>query len=375
MKICFITSNTITNHATMKRAFGMANPLTDLGHEVTICLKDSTDNREAISHCPNSKAFYYQTGSALQERRYKQSFLEHNTFDVVYICGLGVRNAIQPKPLGNTFVIMDHVELESALEDISLRRRLIQMALEWWSLLSYHGSIVASKYLEFLFLRRLQKLRKYRPLLWLPYAYDPALLKKNPLDVSNLRNKYPQAPIILYMGSFYKNYGCFEMLEALLSLYKQGKIFNAFFLGKGPEKQACINFIEQNHLEKCIHFTGYVSGQEVATYLYSADVLLSPLHNTIADWARCPGKLLIYMATQKPIVTCAIGEAKEYLKKDGFYYTPSSVSSMAKVIWKSLEISHTWSPSYDIRQHTWEARVQTWLEWLYECKPELKKLK
>ena len=108
VKICFITSKTIIKHATMKRAFGMANPLCLLEHEVTICLQESEDNREAMSRCPLAQAYYYQAGSALYERRQKQTFLEQSSFDIIYICGLGVGNAINTKPLKSSFVLMDH---------------------------------------------------------------------------------------------------------------------------------------------------------------------------------------------------------------------------------------------------------------------------
>ena len=76
MKICFVTSKSITVHPTMKRAFGMANPLANLGHDVTICLQEAEDNRQAMSRCPQTKAYYYNSGSALYERKQKQVFLE-----------------------------------------------------------------------------------------------------------------------------------------------------------------------------------------------------------------------------------------------------------------------------------------------------------
>lgn len=154
MKICFVTSRTITTHATMKRALGMANPLTALGHEVTICLQEAEENKEAMARCPDSKSFYYQAGFALQELSQKQAFLKEFSFDVIHICGLGNRNAIFPKSLKNSLVIMDHSELESSMGESPLRRRIFQAYLEWYSLFAYEASIVASRYLEFLFRRR-----------------------------------------------------------------------------------------------------------------------------------------------------------------------------------------------------------------------------
>ena len=184
MKICFVTSKTIIKHATMKRAFGMANPLCLLEHEVTICLQESEDNREAMSRCPLAQAHYYQAGSALYERRQKQTFLEQSSFDIIYICGLGVGNAINAKPLKNSFVLMDHVELESSIKDMPTRRRISQGILEWWSIFAYDASIAASRYLEFLFLSRLHLFGVSRPILWFPYAYDPDSLSINNANIA-----------------------------------------------------------------------------------------------------------------------------------------------------------------------------------------------
>lgn len=39
MKICFITTGDIKNIATAKRALGLANPLADLGWEVSIIME------------------------------------------------------------------------------------------------------------------------------------------------------------------------------------------------------------------------------------------------------------------------------------------------------------------------------------------------
>ena len=366
MKICFITSKTIIKHATMKRAFGMANPLCLLEHDVTICLQESEDNREAMSRCPLAQAHYYQAGSALYERRQKQIFLERNSFDVVYICGLGVGNAINAKPLKSSFVLMDHVELESSIKDMPIRRRISQGILEWWSLFAYDASIAVSRYLEFLFLSRLHLFGVSRPVLWFPYAYDPDSLSINNANVAYMHTKYPNKKLIVFLGGLYKHYGCFEMLEAFKRLSIHRSDFIALICGSGPEKENAISFVKENNLEKCVSFQGYIPEEEVSTFLYGADVLLCPLHDTATDWARCPSKLLMYMAAAKPIVTCAIGEAREYLGSDGFYYQPSSVESMVKTIEKALD-AKDWIPRYDPNLHTWEQRVDNWLNWIREC--------
>ena len=362
MKICFITNSTISKHATMKRAFGMTKPLIASGHEVTIYLQDAIDNKEAISQCPGVSAKYFQPGSLLHERKQKQIFLQQHHFDIVHICGLGFRNAVLPT--NKTFTIMDHVELESSLVGVPIARRFSQFVLEGWSLLAYSGSVAASKYLENLFYRRLNRITQKRPILYLPYAYDPTSLSIKDDSVQDLCTAYPGKKIIVYMGGIYRNYGCFEMLESFRTLSNQRNDFVALMLGRGPDMSSAVEFVKEHQLEQSIKFKGYVPEEEIPTFLYGADVLLSPLNDTISDWARCPSKLLMYIATQKPIVTCAIGEAWEYLGEDGFYYEPNSIDSMTNAIERAIEIEDSWQPAYDPHQHTWEVRVKTWLEWI-----------
>ena len=266
---------------------------------------------------------------------------------------------------------MDHVELESSIRWMPTKRRVSQALLEWWSLLAYDSSIVASKYLEYLFRRRLHRFGLRKPILWFPYAYDSDSLVMKNSDIEYLRNQYLGRKIIVYMGGLYKSYGCFEMLEAFRLLVKQGDDFVALILGKGPEQDKAREFIQEHKLEKWVELKGYVPETEISTFLYGADVLLSPLHDTVTDWARCPSKILMYMATKKPIVTCPIGEAWEYLNNDGFYYEPDSVNSMAATIKKAMSISDSWQPGYDPSQHTWQTRVDTWLNWIFNLKPNL----
>lgn len=373
MKICFITNQIITENASMKRALFMANPLYLLGHEVIIYAQDDDNNKKVIETLEGVKAFYFQPASAIQERNQKQAFLKENNFDVIHICGLGVRNAIFPKYLENSVVIMDHSELESSFKEVIFTRRIFQNFLEWWSLLTYDASILASKYLEFLFRRRLHRLNLQRSLLYLPYAHDPATSPLLNWNISSLRNKYYNRKIVVYIGKLYKKYGCFEMLEAFRMMAEENIDFVALIIGNGSEKNKAIDFVKQHKLERFVEFKGYVPEEEIPLFLYSADVLLSPLNDTVADWARCPSKLFMYMTTKKPIVTCAIGEAYEHLKNDGFYYQPNSIDSMVCAIQQAINQSDTWIPNYNPIHHTWHQRVNTWLNWVYSVKPDLMK--
>ena len=156
--------------------------------------------------------------------------------DVVHICGLGWRNALLPR--GNTPpIVMDHVELESSLEDVTFPRKQAQALLEWASLFAYRNTVMASNYLKSTFQTRASRFRLQRRMMVLPYASDvPATLggmrggAKSKLAMGGKR-------LILYMGRQYKNYGCLDIVEALDRLRAVRRDWHAVLLGDGPEHQ------------------------------------------------------------------------------------------------------------------------------------------
>ena len=78
MKICFITTGDIKNIATAKRALGMANPLIDLGWDVSILMEDTEENRHRVSmECSDKvKVYYFPHCSAFQEIKAKNKLIK-----------------------------------------------------------------------------------------------------------------------------------------------------------------------------------------------------------------------------------------------------------------------------------------------------------
>ena len=112
MRVCFITNQSIARHATMKRAIGLAPPLTRLNHEVTVLMADEAANRKLVPGLPGVECCFFQPGSAQSEWRQKTAFLRKRRFDAIHACGLGFRNFVRHT---KTLSVMDHVELESSI--------------------------------------------------------------------------------------------------------------------------------------------------------------------------------------------------------------------------------------------------------------------
>lgn len=366
MKLTFVTFGNISQHSTLKRATGMAPVLQQAGLDVSILLEDSPDNRErAALECPDASIYYHQRShSALQERAQKIAHLNALRPDVVWVCGAGVRNWILPSR-NCPVVLGDHAELLSAIDSRSLLRRRWDSLNEWAHLPSFSGHICASRYLEKLYTRRNRMLGLNRPVHYSPYAYNSDMLESTPTILDALQAIYQGKKNILYMGSFWENYGFWDMLHVFRQMFSERDDFRVLMMGKGPEKEAGISWIREHGLEDRLKILGYIPEEELSSYFHLADAFVCPLRDTIQDWARCPSKLFMYLPFKKPIVTCPIGEAYEIFGDQGFYYAPGQRQELKCALEQVLELDE-WLPSADPQQHSWSKRGDDFLEWLRE---------
>lgn len=367
MKIAFVTFGNFDGHATLKRATGMAGPLIEAGHEVHLLLEESPINREkVVMECPKAVVHWHQRGaSARVERRAKQGTLNKLQPDVVWICGVGLRNWMR-RPASYTVLLADHPELLSAISS-GWARRYVYNLLEWAYCFSFDGQICASRYLETFYRKRLRKLGKdSAQVFYSPYAYHPDVIRTDPEGSAAVQARFPGKKLILYMGSFWENYGFWDMLEAFRRLSKKRDDFVALFAGRGPEKERGLAWVAENKLAESVVIEGYVPEERLSAYFGAADAFLSPLRDTVQDWARCPSKLYMYLPFNKPVITCPIGEAKELFGENGVYYQPGDVGALTNRIAGVLDQDDP-QASADPSEHTYAARTPGFLEWLQRC--------
>lgn len=365
MRICFVTAHIGTKHHTMMRAVGMAPVLAAAGHAVTVIADDHEDNRQLLASALAVDCRYVSRSSVWNDIQRKSDIIRHSRFDVIHSCGLDPRTFVARGSRGGAFWVVDHVERNSALTDLSWPKRSFWRWVERRSLLHADGTIAASRYLAFLFRAMLFEKRKTRPVLWLPYAVPQSIVA----DIRDLQcQRVPRAcKTILFAGGFYRAYGVYEIVEALSLLATQENNWQFKFLGKGPEKEGLVGAIKRVGLSDRVTFAGYLAMPEYIRALADADVFVAPMHDSEADWARCPSKLYFYIAARRPIVTAAIGENAEALGEAGFYYRPGSPQSMADTLSAALRVEH--SPDRasfvgPLAEHTWEDRCARYIKWL-----------
>lgn len=364
MRICFVTAHVATRHHTMMRAIGMAPVLAARGHAVTVIAEDHPDNRQLLDPLAGVRCEYVARGSIWVDIRAKADLVNAGGFDVVHSCGLDPRTFVPRRALRDAFWVVDHVERLSALVTMPWHKKYFWRWAERQAVSRADGTIAASRYLEFLFRTRMLQRGGIRPLLWLPYAVPRSLVTE--VAAEQVGRPASEEKTLLFAGGFYRAYGVYEIVAALARLGTHAPRWTFLFLGKGPEQQGLIEAVRAAGLADRVTFTGYLPMHEYVRTLAHADVLVSPMHDTEADWARCPSKLYFYVATRRPIVTAAIGENAEVLGDAGYYYRPGCPDSLASALARAMKANVADDHGPPPEHHTWEHRCDTYERWLQE---------
>jgi glycosyltransferase involved in cell wall biosynthesis len=363
MKICFVTTGDIKDIATSKRALGMANPLAQLGWEVHILLEDAPENRIRVGlECSKDiHVHYYPKCGAITELRFKNRLIHVINPDFLYLSAFVFRNIVVPCSYYKK--IVEHSELQSGIPDIKgLKKRLIHL-LEYFSVFYADGLVCASRYLEKVYTKKMKFIRTRRPLIYHPYAYSESLYK--PKDVTVLAKSFQNLldkNNIVFLGSITRNYGAFDMLETIKIISKKRTDIRLILLGKGRHYDEALRYVADNKLEDTVLLPGFVAEEDIAHYFSIATAFLSPMNDTVQDWARCPSKLYMYLPFKRPIVSCRIGEPYQVLGNSGYYYQPGNSKDMAITITKLIDAENYQPINPEL--HTWGYRTNEFNIWI-----------
>lgn len=362
--ICFVTTGDIRSIATAKRALGLASPLVDLGWNVYILIEDTPENRHrAALECPSSVnvIFFEHCVSAWREVRLKCALLRNIKLDFIYICAFVFRNVVG-KGIGAK-ILVEHSELQSSISGIKWWKLPYVILNEFASVLFSDGLLNASSYLQEIYRKRAALLfRKKLPMLYFPYAYHTVSEEEVQIK-AEIPNLNDGNKVFLFIGSIVAGYGAYTMVEALRTVSKCHPEARLFLLGKGGDFEKVQEYVEKVKLQEFVYMPGYVSEEDIPGLFSRADYFLSPMNDTVQDWARCPSKLYMYLPYGKPIVTCKIGEPAIVLGDEGTYYQPSSASSLASAMCSLLDSGKT-AIRVDASKHTWMFRAKEFDNWI-----------
>lgn len=366
MKICFITTGDIKNIATAKRALGMANPLANLGWEVSILMEDTEENHHRVEMecCDKVKVYYFPHCSAFKEIKIKSKLIKEINPDYIYICAFVTRNTVGIWHRCKKLV--EHSELQSGIPDMKGLRKIHAYINEYFSIIYSDALLNASMYLQDVFKKRAKRVLKGRmPMLYFPYAYSDGVMNVMEIDRNKLEfSKYNGRKIFVFLGSIVRGYGAFTMIEAVEKIREKYPEVLLLMLGRGGSYQEACDYVEKHGLQDNIHLPGFISEEDISMYFSLTDYFVSPMNDTVQDWARCPSKLYMYLPYRKPIITCKIGEPFNVLGAEGFYYEPSSSDSLALEMEKLLESGKT-EISINPLEYEWKHRTNEFDKWIH----------
>lgn len=365
MHICFITTGNIQSIATSKRALGMANPLIGHGWTVSIVMEDVEENRHRVALECSSKVniYYFKRGNVFTEILEKERILNKIKPDYIYICAYVTRNMVGM--CAQAQIIIEHSELQSGIPDMKGLQRLRVLFNEYFSIFHADYLLNASRYLQNCYLRRCRKMRQCKlPNFYFPYAYSTSVL--NPININYDNNRfkpYLGKTIFVFLGTITRNYGVFTILEAVEHLKSRYNNFKVLIFGRGRHYDEAVSYIETHGLNDFVEMPGYIKEEDISTYFSLADCFISPMNDTIQDWARCPSKLYMYLPFEKPVITCKIGEPYEVLKETGLYYSPGNSIEMSQQMEHVILKDFIFTP-IDASLHSWNYRTQEFVNWI-----------
>ena len=130
---------------------------------------------------------------------------------------------------------------------------------------------------------------------------------------------------ILYSGTYSPKDGVEYLLKGVMEAHKNGIAVELILLGKGSKEDMKVLDIAKE--KDYIHYLGYVSDEELNSYLLACDVLCMTRCNSRFANYGFPFKLSEYLATGNIVLATNVGDVEVYVKdKESAYIIPSENS-------------------------------------------------
>lgn len=148
-----------------------------------------------------------------------------------------------------------------------------------------------------------------------------------------------KVPFIFHSGTLYEQKdGVLGMLEAFgLAVKKLGKPLNFVLTGtklKSPHAKEIDEIISKYQLQDKVIFTGYLSNEDLRSYLSKASLVIINKYETQQNKYCFSTKLGEYLAAAKPLVITNVGEAMNWLKngKSAYIVSPHNIEALSSCI-------------------------------------------
>lgn len=109
------------------------------------------------------------------------------------------------------------------------------------------------------------------------------------------------ANVILYMGSFFYFSGLPQLVDEFARAVEGGTYL--VLVGGGEQDQELRSQVAKLGLTEKVLFTGFVSFDELPSFLAAADVAVNPMQSSLVSNAAFPNKVIQYLATGLAVAT------------------------------------------------------------------------
>jgi glycosyltransferase involved in cell wall biosynthesis len=164
----------------------------------------------------------------------------------------------------------------------------------------------------------------------LPYFYFPILVDGKKFD--KIEANSVKGINYVFCGAA----GYLKTIEYTIKAFEKVNVPNANLIlvsnGSSEEIKKIKLLIQNSSKNATIFHEQNLSELELYEYYKNAMALLLPLYSTVQDEARFPHKLGEYLASGNPVITCHVGELKNYLnhKESAFICSPNNVLEFAE---------------------------------------------
>lgn len=204
---------------------------------------------------------------------------------------------------------------------------------------------------------------------YLPNAVDLETFDKHARPSGELQRITKGRPAVTYMGFMLPRYQTRRVVEVAQRVLQQAPEVHFILIGKGPEKPKLQAMAADLGIGEKVTFTGFIPDEDLPHYLSASNALLLPIEDTPVNRARCPNKVFLYCAAQRPIVTNAVGEVKYILGDDAIYFDFPSNEDFADKILRALTNGEPCPSRRKVEENSWAARADRYLSELEKLHP------
>lgn len=155
------------------------------------------------------------------------------------------------------------------------------------------------------------------------------LSNSTPVNCETTKRYFGKPFKIVYAGTFASKDGVEYLISGFNSFSSKLGVDAQLILVGGGKRTLLLERAAKNNIK--IHFTGFISDEELNNYLHDADVLCMTRCNSPFANYGFPFKLSEYLATGNPVLATSIGDVPKYLKDgiNAFLIPPESSNSIA----------------------------------------------